>query len=200
MVGISNPPTLFAGLAVSAGTLPITALATDVPMFRISTLRSFAAPVSEAATTPTISAGGRRLGFSEPINFGKFCTRFPGTTPGDFRRITGDHRRDPGLRAGKDADEIIWLTHRVRRIGHVGCRCRSRRLPRRLMSATDAPGAWPGSSTIQPRLPGPCVSLGIRALTWGIQCGDQPGEHRERGCEGVAAACGQLVDGLSQYG
>ncbi len=54
MVGIATPPTLF---AVLASTMPITALDTDVPMERIRVLRPFAAPVSEAGTAPTISAG-----------------------------------------------------------------------------------------------------------------------------------------------
>lgn len=54
MVGIATPPTLF---AVFASTMPITALDTDVPMERISVLSPFAAPVSEAGTAPTISAG-----------------------------------------------------------------------------------------------------------------------------------------------
>ncbi len=54
MVGIAIPPTLF---AVLASTMPMTALETDVPMDRISVLRPLAAPVSEAGTAPTISAG-----------------------------------------------------------------------------------------------------------------------------------------------
>ncbi len=54
MVGTATPPAVS---AVFASTMPTTALDTDVPMDRISVLRPFAAPVSEAGTAPTISAG-----------------------------------------------------------------------------------------------------------------------------------------------
>jgi AraC-like DNA-binding protein len=39
-----------------------------------------------AYTDEPVAVVGRRLGFSEPTNFGKFFTRRTGTTPGDFRR------------------------------------------------------------------------------------------------------------------
>lgn len=39
-----------------------------------------------AHTDEPVATVGRRLGFSEPTNFGKFFTRLTGTTPGDFRR------------------------------------------------------------------------------------------------------------------
>ncbi len=54
MLGISVPPTVW---AVLASTIPTTALDTDVPIERIRVLRPLAAPVSEAGTAPTISAG-----------------------------------------------------------------------------------------------------------------------------------------------
>ncbi|WP_316781566.1 AraC family transcriptional regulator [Streptomyces sasae] len=39
-----------------------------------------------AHTDEPVAVIARRLGFSEPTNFGKFFTRHTGTTPGDFRR------------------------------------------------------------------------------------------------------------------
>ncbi|MFQ6199888.1 AraC family transcriptional regulator [Streptomyces sp. NPDC000405] len=39
-----------------------------------------------AHTDEPVAVVARRLGFSEPTNFGKFFTRHTGTTPGDFRR------------------------------------------------------------------------------------------------------------------
>jgi AraC-like DNA-binding protein len=39
-----------------------------------------------AHTDEPVAVIARRLGFSEPTNFGKFFTRYTGTTPGDFRR------------------------------------------------------------------------------------------------------------------
>ncbi|WP_208630201.1 helix-turn-helix domain-containing protein [Amycolatopsis kentuckyensis] len=39
-----------------------------------------------AHTDEPVAAIARRLGFSEPTNFGKFFTRRTGTTPGEFRR------------------------------------------------------------------------------------------------------------------
>lgn len=39
-----------------------------------------------AHTDDPVATVARRLGFSEPTNFGKFFTRLTGTTPGDFRR------------------------------------------------------------------------------------------------------------------
>ncbi|MFD4599800.1 AraC family transcriptional regulator [Streptomyces sp. NPDC058464] len=39
-----------------------------------------------AHTDEPVAVIGRRLGFSEPTNFGKFFTRHTGTTPGAFRR------------------------------------------------------------------------------------------------------------------
>jgi len=39
-----------------------------------------------AHTEEPVALVARRLGFSEPTNFGKFFTRHTGTTPGDFRR------------------------------------------------------------------------------------------------------------------
>lgn len=39
-----------------------------------------------AHTDEPVAVIGRRLGFCEPTNFGKFFTRHTGTTPGDFRR------------------------------------------------------------------------------------------------------------------
>ncbi|MEU5277938.1 AraC family transcriptional regulator [Streptomyces asoensis] len=39
-----------------------------------------------AHTDEPVAAIGRRLGFPEPTNFGKFFTRHAGVTPGDFRR------------------------------------------------------------------------------------------------------------------
>ncbi|MGW3291718.1 AraC family transcriptional regulator [Streptomyces sp. NPDC001002] len=39
-----------------------------------------------AHTDAPVTAIARRLGFSEPTNFGKFFTRHTGTTPGTFRR------------------------------------------------------------------------------------------------------------------
>jgi AraC-like DNA-binding protein len=38
-----------------------------------------------AHTDEPVAAIARRLGFSEPTNFGKFFTRHTGTTPGEFR-------------------------------------------------------------------------------------------------------------------
>ena len=39
-----------------------------------------------AHTEQPVASIARRLGFSEPTNFGKFFTRHTGTTPGDFRQ------------------------------------------------------------------------------------------------------------------
>jgi AraC-like DNA-binding protein len=39
-----------------------------------------------AHTGEPVAVIARRLGFSEPTNFGKFFTRHTGTTPGAFRR------------------------------------------------------------------------------------------------------------------
>ncbi|MFI1073308.1 helix-turn-helix domain-containing protein [Streptomyces puniciscabiei] len=39
-----------------------------------------------AHTDEPVAVIARRLGFSEPTNFGKFFTRQTGTTPSDFRR------------------------------------------------------------------------------------------------------------------
>lgn len=44
-----------------------------------------------AHTDEPVAVIGRRLGFKEPTNFGKFFTRLAGTTPGDFRAA---HRDD----------------------------------------------------------------------------------------------------------
>ena len=46
-----------------------------------------------AHTDDPVAAIARRLGFSEPTNFGKFFTRQTGTTPGGFRSA---HRAGPG--------------------------------------------------------------------------------------------------------
>nr|MCF0101084.1 hypothetical protein [Streptomyces sp. MH191] len=44
-------------VALLASTMPMTALEVEVPMERASVLRPLAAPVSEAGTAPTMSAG-----------------------------------------------------------------------------------------------------------------------------------------------
>ncbi len=52
--------------AVLASTMPTTALDTDVPIERISVLSPFAAPVSDAGTAPTISAGSEEYASPMP--------------------------------------------------------------------------------------------------------------------------------------
>lgn len=54
MVGTATP---FTSFAVSAMTMPMTALEAEEPIERIRVLRPLAAPVSEARTAPTIRAG-----------------------------------------------------------------------------------------------------------------------------------------------
>ncbi|WP_033309587.1 AraC family transcriptional regulator [Streptomyces iakyrus] len=49
-----------------------------------------------AHTDEPVATIARRLGFSEPTNFGKFFTRHTGTTPGDFRRTQQAIAAPPG--------------------------------------------------------------------------------------------------------
>nr|WP_324614235.1 helix-turn-helix transcriptional regulator [Streptomyces sp. NRRL B-1140] len=49
-----------------------------------------------AHTDEPVATIARRLGFSEPTNFGKFFTRHTGTTPGDFRRTQQAIAAAPG--------------------------------------------------------------------------------------------------------
>ena len=74
-------------LGYSVKTLPRACLsATGQPVKQIIDTRvALEAQRLLAHTDQPVAAIARRLGFSEPTNFGKFFTRHTGTTPGDFR-------------------------------------------------------------------------------------------------------------------